>query len=129
MLDQNHLLTPVNFSEERNLSKGNEMDLVSGKGIITSVTSSMLQQPQLWHVVEILTDAARMLLVIVELLFHSSSTTQRILGTSCWVLNWKGTCLLVEFPTKCPQKVGRIQKSSSSFEKWHILSHCSGQGW
>ena len=68
MLDQNHLLTPVNFSEERNLSKGKEMDLVSGKGIITSVTSSMLQQPQVSHVVEILTDAARMLLVIVELL-------------------------------------------------------------
>ena len=117
MLDQNHLLTPVNFSEERNLSKGKEMDLVSGKGIITSFTSSMLQQPQVSHVVEILTDAARMLLVIVELLFHSSSTTQRILGTSCWVLNWKGTCLLVEFPTKYPQKVGRIQNSSSSFEK------------
>ena len=27
---------------------------------------------------------------------NSSSTTWRISGTSCWVLNWKGTCVLVE---------------------------------
>ena len=59
---QNHLLTPVRFSEERYLSKDKEMDLASGKGIMSSFTSSMLQQ----HVVEILIDVTRMLLVIVE---------------------------------------------------------------
>ena len=41
------------------------MDLASGKGI-TSFTSSMLQQAQLSHFVEVLTDVARMLLAIVE---------------------------------------------------------------
>ena len=93
---QNHLLTPVRFSEERYLSKDKEMDLASGKEIISSFTSSMLQQPQVSHVVEVLTDVARMLLAIVEWPFNSSNTTWRISGTSCWVLNWKGTCLLVE---------------------------------
>ena len=48
------------------MSKDKEMDLASGKGIISSFTSSMLQQPQVSHVVEVLTDAARMLLPIVE---------------------------------------------------------------
>ena len=37
-----------------------------------------------------------MLLAIVESPFISSSTTWRISGTSCWELNWKDTCLLVE---------------------------------
>ena len=55
-----------------------------------NVTSSMS------HFVEVLTDVARMLLAIVEWPFNSSNTTWRISGTSCWVLNWKGTCLLVE---------------------------------
>ena len=63
---QNHLLTPVRFSEERYLSRDKEMNLASGKGIISSFTSSMLQQPQVSHVVEVLTDVARMLLAIVE---------------------------------------------------------------
>ena len=63
---QNHLFTPVRFSEERCLSKDKEMDLASGKGIISSFTTSMLQQPQVSHVVEVLTDVARMLLAIVE---------------------------------------------------------------
>ena len=35
---QNHLLTPVRFSEERYLSRDKEMDLASGKGIISSFT-------------------------------------------------------------------------------------------
>ena len=43
-----------------------------------------------------LTDVARMLQAVAEWLFNSSSTAGRISGTSCWVLNWKGTCLLVE---------------------------------
>ena len=93
---QNHLLTPVRFSEERYLSRDKEMNLASGKGIMSSFTSSMLQQPQVSHVVEVLTDVARMLLAIVEWPFNSSNTTWRISGTSCWVLNWKGICLLVE---------------------------------
>ena len=42
------------------------MDLASGKGITSSFTSSMLQQAQLSHFVEVLTDVARMLLAIVE---------------------------------------------------------------
>ena len=64
---QFHLFSLVRFSEERNLSKDKEMDLTSGNGIITSFTSSMLQQPQvLSHVVQVLTDVARMLLAIVE---------------------------------------------------------------
>ena len=63
---KNHLLTQVRFSEERYLSRDKEMDLASGKGIISSFTSSMLQQPQVSHVVEVLTDVARMLLAIVE---------------------------------------------------------------
>ena len=66
MLGKNHLLTPVRFSEERILSKDKEMDFISGKGQVTSFTSSMLQQLQVSHVVEILTDVARMLLIIVE---------------------------------------------------------------
>ena len=66
MLGKNYLLTPVRFSEERNLSKDKEMDFISGKGQVTSFTSSMLQQLQVSHVVEILTDVARMLLIIVE---------------------------------------------------------------
>ena len=63
---QNHLLTPVTFSEERYLSKDKEMDLACGKGIISSFTSSMLQQSQVSPVVEVLTDVARILLAIVE---------------------------------------------------------------
>ena len=72
---QNHLLSLVRFSEERNLSKGTEMDLASGNEIISSFTSSMLQQSQVSHVVEVLTDVARMLLAIVERPCNSSSTT------------------------------------------------------
>ena len=89
---QNDLLTPVRISEERYLSKDKEMDWACGKGIILSFTSSMLQQPQVSHVVEVLTDVARMLLSIVESPFNSSSTAWRISGTFCWVLNWKETC-------------------------------------
>ena len=63
---QNHLLTPVRFSEERYLSKYKEMDLASGKRIISSFTSSMLQQPLVSHVVELPTHMARMLPAIVE---------------------------------------------------------------
>ena len=51
---QNHLLTPVRFSEETYLSKEKDMDLASGKGIISSFTSSMLEQPQVLHVVKVL---------------------------------------------------------------------------
>ena len=72
---QNHLLSFVRFSEERNLSKGTKMDLASGNEIISSFTSSMLQQSQVSHVVEVLTDVARMLLAIVERPCNSSSTT------------------------------------------------------
>ena len=57
---QNHL-SLVRFSEETNLSKDKEMDLASGNGIISSFTSSILQKPQVSHVVEVLTDVARML--------------------------------------------------------------------
>ena len=46
-------------------SKDKEIDLTSGNGIISNFTSSMLQQPQLLHVVEALTDVARMLRGIV----------------------------------------------------------------
>ena len=53
------------------------------KGIISSFSSSMLQQPQLSHVVEVLTDVARMLQTVAEWLFNSSSTAGRISGTSC----------------------------------------------
>ena len=63
---QNHLLNPVRFSEERYLSTDKEMDLASAKGIISSFTSSILQQPQVSHVVEVLKDVARVLLAIVE---------------------------------------------------------------
>ena len=63
---QSHLLSPVRFSEERNLYKNKEMDLASGNGIISTFTSSMLQQPQASHVVEVLTDVAGMLLATVE---------------------------------------------------------------
>ena len=63
---QNHLLPLVRFSEERNLSKDKEIDLASGNGIISSFTSSLLQQPQVPHVAKVLTDVARMLLAIVE---------------------------------------------------------------
>ena len=41
------------------------MNLASGKGIMSSFTSSMLQQTQVSHAVEVLTDVARMLLAIV----------------------------------------------------------------
>ena len=63
---QNHLLIPVRFSEERYLTRDKEMDLACGKGIISSFTSSMLQQSQVSPVVEVLTDVARILLAIVE---------------------------------------------------------------
>ena len=63
---QNHLLSPVRFSEERNLYKDKEMDLASGNRTISTFTSSMLQQSQVSHVVEVVTDVARMLLAIVE---------------------------------------------------------------
>ena len=56
----------VRLSKERNLSKDNEMDLASGNGIISSFTSSMLQQPHVPLVVEVGTEIARMLLAIVE---------------------------------------------------------------
>ena len=46
------------------MSKDKEIDLVSCKGIISSFTSSMLQQVS--HVAEVLIDVARMLLDIVE---------------------------------------------------------------
>ena len=62
---QNHLLSPVRFSEERNLSKDKNVDLASGNGIISAFTSSMLQL-QVSHVVEVLTNVARMLQAIVE---------------------------------------------------------------
>ena len=52
------MLSPVRFSEERNLSKDKEMDLARGK--------TMLQQSHVLHVIEVLTDVARMLLAIVE---------------------------------------------------------------
>ena len=63
---QNHLLSSVIFSEEINLSKDEEMDLSSSNGIISSFISSMLQQPQVSHVGEVLTNVAKMLLAIVE---------------------------------------------------------------
>ena len=59
-------MSPVRLSKERNLSKDNEMDLTSGNGIISSFTSSMLQQPHVPLVVEVQTEMARMLLPIVE---------------------------------------------------------------
>ena len=48
---QNYLLPPVIFLEERDLSKDKEMDLASGNGILSSFTSSVLQQPHVFHVV------------------------------------------------------------------------------
>ena len=66
MLGKTILLSPVRYLEEINLSKGKEMDLACGNGIISTFSSSMLQQPQVLHVVEVLTDVARMLLNIVE---------------------------------------------------------------
>ena len=93
---QNHLLSPVTFWEERNLCKDKEMDLTSGNGTTWTFTSSMLQQPQVSHVVEVLTHLARMLLAGVEWPFNSSNTNWRISGTSFWVLNWKGTCWVAE---------------------------------
>ena len=48
------------------MSNDNEMDLASGDGIISSFTSSMLQQPHVPLVVKVQTDVARMLLVIVQ---------------------------------------------------------------
>ena len=63
---QNHLLSPVRFLEERNLSKDKEMDLASGKEIISSFTCSILQQSQVSHVAVVLTDVARMLLPTME---------------------------------------------------------------
>ena len=72
---QNHFLSPVRFSEERDLSQDKEMDLASGNGIIATFTSSMLQQLQVSHVVEFSTDVTRMLLAIMEAPFNSSSTT------------------------------------------------------
>ena len=84
----------------RNLSKDKEMDLVSCNGIISRFTSSALQQPQVSHVVEVIADEASMLLPTVKRCYSgttkSSSTTWRISETSCWVLHWEGTCLLVE---------------------------------
>ena len=54
------------LSQEKNLSKDKEMDLASGNEIISSFTCSMLQQPHVSHIAEVLTDVARMLLAIVE---------------------------------------------------------------
>ena len=59
------MLSPVTLSEERNLSKDNEMDFASGNGIISSFTSPMLQQPHV-PLVEVRTDVARILLPIAE---------------------------------------------------------------
>ena len=44
------------------MSKDNEIDLASGNGIISSFTSSMLQQPHVPLVVKVQADVARMLL-------------------------------------------------------------------
>ena len=41
------------------MPRDKEMNLASGKGIISSFTSSMLQKSQVPHVVEVLTDVAR----------------------------------------------------------------------
>ena len=56
-----------------------------------------------------LTDVARMLQAVAEWLFNSSSTAGRISGTSCWVLNWKGTSLLVD---------RSLQKAHKKLERW-----------
>ena len=37
---QNRLLSPVRFSEERNLSKDKEMDLANGNGIASNVMTT-----------------------------------------------------------------------------------------
>ena len=60
------MLTPVRFSEERYLSRDKEMDWASGKGIISSFTSSILHQPHVSHVAEVLIHVAKMLLAIAE---------------------------------------------------------------
>ena len=52
--------------QKKEISKDMEMDLTTGNGIISSFTSSMLQQPHVVQVVEVLTGVARMLLAIVE---------------------------------------------------------------
>ena len=59
-------MSPVTLSEERNLFKDNEMNSASANGIISSFTSSLLQQPHVPLVVEVSTDVARMLLAIME---------------------------------------------------------------
>ena len=86
---EHHLMSPVRLSKERNLSKDNEMDLASGNGIISSFTSSVLQQPHVPLVVEVQTEMARMLLPIVEWHFLFWSTFQNVSGTSCWVFKLK----------------------------------------
>ena len=63
---KNYSLSAVIFSEERNLSKDEILDLADGNRVISSFISSMSQQPQVSHVAEVLTDVARMLLAIVE---------------------------------------------------------------
>ena len=67
---KNHLLSPVRHSEKKNMFK--HKDLVSANGIISSVTSSMLQQSHAPHIVEVLTDVSKILLAIVEWPFDSS---------------------------------------------------------
>ena len=52
--------------QKKEMSKDMEMDLTTGNGIISSFTSSMLQQPHVVQVVEVLTGVARMLLAILE---------------------------------------------------------------
>ena len=68
MLSKSICRLQPDFQKKRNRfgqSKDKEIDLTSGNGIISSFTSSMLQQPQLLHVIEALTDVARMLLGIL----------------------------------------------------------------
>ena len=59
---QKHLSSPARFSEKKKRfgqSKDKEIDLTSGNGIISSFTSSMLQQPQVLHVIEALKEGIK----------------------------------------------------------------------
>ena len=94
---QIQLLSPVRYSEKRNQSKDKEMDLASWMRTKSTFTSLMFNNHMRhMYVAEVLTDLARILLAIVEWPFNLSSNTWWISGTSCWVLNWTGACLLVE---------------------------------
>ena len=84
------------------------MDVASGKGMISSFTSSMLQKQQVSHVVEVLTDVARMLVAIVEwplihqALFEGISWTSQRHHGGCYTGKGPAYWLRVsyEVPTK-----------------------------